>query len=192
MNALEQESKIETLLIAGAIIPQLLSFVLGTSIDSLLLLRLSLVFVFLLTLFYLYRYKAVKSSVTLLLILLGIGFDFYFGDFSIVNYGRICIRIVFGTWLMYVTLKSFLVSKEFELIAFLSAFFLILNVLFFTSLTKEHNLQLILLFGSTFSLATIIYYENLWNAYSAIEKKWLTLCLLTLIIDVLILSKNIF
>src|SRR5690606_13458372 len=109
-------------------------------------------------------------------ILIALVLDAFEGHQSVAYSYRIFFRVLFGLWFLVVTVKLILETKNFELITFLAALFLVMNIVFYTPFAQDRNAQMILLFGSTFTLATVVYYENLWERYHALEKKWILLC----------------
>ncbi len=192
LSSNSSDNRIETLLIAGAIIPQLLGFILRKSVDSYWLFAASLSFLLILIGYYVYTYLSSKKFIFLLVIAVALVADIYLKNEEALTSARIGVRSVLGLWMMFFAIKQIVKTKSFEMLTLISALFLILNgVLYFPFATQE-NVEMIILFGSTFTLATLVYYENLWDQYDAVEKKWIIVCLLTLLIDVFFLSKGLF
>lgn len=187
------DNRIETLLIAGAIVPQLLSFILGKNVDSYWLFTASFSFLIILTGYYIYSYSGSKKFVFLLFIAAALIADIFLKNESAIGSARIGIRSGLGLWMMFFAIRQIIQTKSFEMLALISSLFLILNAALYLSIvTTQENAEMIILFGSTFTLATLVYYENLWDQYDAVEKKWIIVCLLTLLIDVFYLSKELF
>ncbi|HSZ72020.1 MAG TPA: hypothetical protein VK750_05050 [Cytophagaceae bacterium] len=187
-----ENSKIETLLVAGSIVPQLLTFILGSEVDSYWLFAASMVFLLLLIGYYVYCYASSKKALVLLLMATALMLDLYLKNESSIGSMRIGVRCALGIWMLIFALREIVKTKSFEMLALISALFLLLNAVLYFPIVAEENVPLIILFGSTFTLATLVYYENLWDQYDAIEKKWVIVCLLTLLIDVFVLSKDLF
>lgn len=186
------DNRIETLLIAGAIIPQLLSFVLAKSVESYWLFAASFSFLLILIGYYVYTYSASKKVVFLVFIALALVVDIYLKNENALGSARIGIRSVLGLWMLVFAVKQIVKTKSFEMLALISALFLLGNVVLYLPFATQENVEMIVLFGSTFTLATLVYYENLWDQYDEVEKKWIIVCLLTLLIDVFFLSKGLF
>ncbi len=192
MKAVTENSKIDTLLIAACLIPQLLVLVLGSSVDALWLFRISFSALFLLAGYYFLVNRSKSVALTILLFMVGIALDIYFENEKAYMAFRVGIRSLFGLWMFVSTVRYVIASKNFELITMLASVTLIMNALFLTFVGADRNLSMFLLFGSTFTLATVVYYENFWDRYKVLEQKWMILCLLSLILDVLYFSKGVF
>lgn len=186
------DNRIETLLIAGIIIPQLLGFILRKSIDSYWLFTASLVILLILIGYYVYIHSASKKFIFLLLIGAALLVDIYLKNENPLGSARIGIRSVLGLWMLIFAIKQMLQIRSFEMLTVIAAVFLILNGALYFPIATQENVELIILFGSTFTLATLVYYENLWDQYDDVEKKWIIVCLMTLLIDVVFLSKGLF
>jgi len=186
------DNRIETLLIAGIIVPQLLGFLLRKNIDSYWLFTASFVFLLILIGYYIYVYSASKKFIFLLFVGAALLADIYLKNENPLGSARIGIRSVLGLWMMAFAIKQMLKTKSFEMLAFIAALFLILNGALYFPFATQENVELIILFGSTFTLATLVYYENLWDQYDNVEKKWIIVCLMTLLMDVFFLSKGLF
>ncbi len=184
--------RIETLLIAGAIVPQLLGFLLKNQVNSYWLFTTSYVFLLFLIGYYNYTFSLSKKSVALLLLAAALLVDIYLRNESPISSARIGIRSIFGLWMMAFAMKQIKRTKSFEMLTFIAALFLILNGALYFSFATQENVTMIILFGSTFTLATLVYYENLWDQYDNVEKKGIIVCLLTLLVDVFFLSKGLF
>jgi hypothetical protein len=185
------DNRIETLLIAGVIIPQLLGFVLGKGIDSYWLFTSSFSFLTILVGYYAYRYSSSKKIIFLILIAIALLVDIYLKKETSLGSCRIGIRTMLGLWMLFYAVKQMVQAKSFEMLAFIASLFMLMNGLLYLSIAKQDNVQLIVLFGSTFTMATLVYYENLWDQYDAVEKKSIIACLLTLLLDVFYLSKGL-
>lgn len=185
------DNRIETLLIAGIVIPQLLGFILRKSIDSYWLFTASVLFLLILIGYYVYVHSASKKFIFLLLLGAALLVDIYLKNENPLSSARVGIRGVLGLWMMFFAIKQMLKTKSFEMLAFIASLFLILNVALYFPISTQENVELIILFGSTFTLATLVYYENLWDQYDNVEKKWIIVCLMTLLIDVFFLSKGL-
>lgn len=192
MKPVVENTKIDTFLIAACIIPSLLGFVWGGEVEALWLYRISLLALMVLGGYYFFLYRAQPFALTLWVFVLVMALDVYFGHQKSYMAYRAGVRCAFGLWMLVSTVRYIASSKNFELITFLASVALMMNALFFTFVGADRNLSMFLLFGSTFTLATVVYYENLWDRYHAIEKKWMILCLLSLVLDVLYFSKGIF
>lgn len=186
------DNRIETLLIAGIIIPQLLGFILKKSIDSYYLFAVSFVFLLILIGYYSYAYSASKKLLFLVFVAATLLADLYFKNENPLGSARIGIRSVLGLWMMAFAIKQMLKTKSFEMLTVIAGLFLIFNCALYFRIAAQENVEMIILFGSTFTLATLVYYENLWDQYDNVEKKWIIVCLLTLLIDVFFLSKGLF
>ncbi|MBC7486738.1 MAG: hypothetical protein H7282_08300 [Cytophagaceae bacterium] len=186
------DNRLETLLISGIIVPQLLGFVFRKNVDSYWLFTASVVFLLILIGYYVYMHMASKKFIFLLLIGVALLVDIYLRNENPLGSARIGIRSVLGLWMIFFAVKQMLKTKSFEMLAFIAASFLILNGALYFPIATQENVELIILFGSTFTLATLVYYENLWDQYDGIEKKGIIVCLLTLLIDVFFLSKGLF
>jgi len=192
MKPLKVNSKIETLLIAACLIPQLFAFVWGTASDVFVLFLISFSALLVLASYYAVLHKVSRYAFTFVLFISCIALDLYFGKQSAFQSYRAIARSLFGLWMLFSTVRMMLKSKNFELITFLASVSLMMNVLLFTVAGADQNIQMFLLFGSTFTLATVVYYENLWDRYSGLEKKWIIISLVSLVLDVLYFSKGVF
>ncbi len=159
------DNRIETLLIAGVIIPQLLGFILGKGADSYWLFTASFVFLVILIGYYVYFYSASKKALLLLVIAAALLADIYLRKEDSLLSARIGVRSVLGVWMMAFAIKQMVKTKSFEMLTFIAALFLIMNAALYFSIATMENAQMIILFGSTFTLATLVYYENLWDQY---------------------------
>lgn len=186
------DNRIETLLIAGAVVPQLLGFILRKSVDSYWLFSASLSFLLILIAYYVYTYLSSKKFIFLLVIAVALVADIYLKNEEALSSARIGVRSLLGVWMMFFAIKQVVKTKSFEMLTLIAALFLILNGALYFPFATQENVEMIVLFGSTFTLATLVYYENLWDQYDAVEKKWIIVCLLTLLIDVFFLSKGLF
>ena len=186
------DNRIETLLIAGAVVPQLLGFILAKSVESYWLFAASMSFLLILIGYYVYTYKASKKVVFLLFIAIALVADIYMKNESALGSARIGIRSVLGLWMLVFAVKQIIATKSFEMLALISSLFLLANGVLYLPFAAQENVEMIVLFGSTFTLATLVYYENLWDQYDEVEKKWIIVSLLTLLIDVFFLSKGLF
>lgn len=192
LSPTSSDNRIETLLIAGAVVPQLLGFILPKSVDSYWLFAASFSFLLVLIGYYVYTYSSSKKFIFLLFIAIALLVDIYLKNESPLASARIGIRSVLGLWMMVFAVKQIMKTKSFEMLMLIAALFLMLNGTLYLPFAKQENVEMIILFGSTFTLATLVYYENLWDQYDAVEKKWIIVCLLTLLIDVFFLSKGMF
>ncbi len=192
MRPVIENSKIDTLLIAACLVPSLLGFVWGGEADALWLFRISFLALIILGGYYFFLHRKNTLAITFVLFLVGVALDVYFGHQKSYMAYRAGVRSLFGIWMLVSTVRYIHWSKNFELITFLASMALMMNALFFTFVGLDRTLTMFLLFGSTFTVATVVYYENLWDRYHAIEKKWMILCLLSLVLDVLYFSKGIF
>jgi len=186
------DNRIETLLIAGVIVPQLLGFILRKEVDSYWLFAASFAFLLVLIGYYVYLHGASKKFIFLLFIGAALLADIYLKNENPLGSARIGIRSALGLWMMAFAVRQMLKTKSFEMLAFIAALFLMLNCVLYFPFATQENVTLIVLFGSTFTLATLVYYENLWDQYDNVEKKWIIVCLLTLLVDVFFLSKGLF
>lgn len=186
------DHRFETLLIAGVIVPQLLGFILSKGVESYWLFTVSSVFLVLLSGYYVYTYSASRKVFFLVLIVIALIADIILRKESPLFSARIGVRSLLGVWMMFFAVQQIMKTKSFEMLTFIAALFLILNsVLYFPFLLQE-NVEMIVLFGSAFTLATLVYYENLWDQYDTVEKKWVIVGLLALLVDVLFFSKGLF
>jgi hypothetical protein len=186
------DNRVETLLIAGAIVPQLLGFIVRKQVDGYWLFTASYVFLLLLIGYYVYFYSLSKKTIPLLLLALALIADIYLKNEAPLYSARIGARSLLGFGMMFFAVQQIIKTKSFEMLTFIAALFLILNGALYFSVATQENAEMIILFGSTFTLATLVYYENLWDQYDAVEKKGIIVCLLTLLIDVFFLSKGLF
>ncbi|MDF2456491.1 MAG: hypothetical protein K0R51_2484 [Cytophagaceae bacterium] len=186
------DHRIETLLIAGAIVPQLLGFIWGKGMESYWLFTASFVFLVFLSGYYTYTYSASKKILFIVVVAVALITDIILMKQYPLLSARIGARSILGLWMMIFAVQQIIKTKSFEMLTVIAALFLILNsILYFPFLMLE-NVEMIILFGSTFTLATLVYYENLWDQYDAAEKKVIIVCLLTLLVDVLFFSKGLF
>jgi hypothetical protein len=185
-------NRIETLLIAGALVPQLLGFVLTKEVASYWLFSASLFFLVALTGYYAYAHSSSKKFMFLLIFAGALLVDIYWKHESPLFSARVGVRSLLGLWMAVFAVRQILKTKSFEVLALFAALFLMANVVLYFPVATLENVEMIILFGSTFTLATLVYYENLWDQYDAVEKKWIIVCLLTLLIDVFFLSKGLF
>ncbi len=186
------DNRFETLLIAGAIVPQLLGFVFGKSVESYWLFTASFVFLLILIGYYIYSYSASKKILFLLILAAALVTDIILSKQYPLLSARVGVRSALGLWMMFFAVQQILKTKSFEMLTVIAALFLILNSVFYFPFVLQENVEMIVLFGSAFTLATLVYYENLWDQYDAVEKKWIIVSLLTLLIDVLFFSKGLF
>ncbi|MDB5255991.1 MAG: hypothetical protein JWM14_686 [Chitinophagaceae bacterium] len=186
------DNRIETLLIAGAIVPQLLGFIVKKEVDSYWLFTASYLFLLILIGYYTYFFSFTRKSLALLLLAVALLADIYLKNEAPLYSARIGVRGMLGLGMMFFAVKQMVKTKSFEMLTFIAALFLVMNVTLYFPFATRENVEMIILFGSTFTLATLVYYENLWDQYDAIEKKGIIVCLLTLLIDVFFLSKDFF
>ncbi|MDB5274299.1 MAG: hypothetical protein JWO58_2666 [Chitinophagaceae bacterium] len=187
-----ENNKIETILIAGVVIPQLLSFVLRSTVEGYLFFAFSIGFLLVLIGYYVYCFSSSKKFIFLLLMAAALGVDLYLKQESALGSLRIGARSLLGLWMMVFAVKQIIKIKSFEMLTLIAALFLLLNAVLYLPIATHENVEIIILFGSVFTLATLVYYENLWDQYDAVEKKWIIVCLLTLLMDVFFLSKDLF
>jgi hypothetical protein len=93
-----------------------------------------------------------------------------------------------GLFLIYKTVKESLHNKDLELFGTLISIALLFPLFHHFYFSGNEDYLMVYHFALAFMLGTVIYNENLWDKYTASEKKILTYVLVCTVVEVLLIS----